>query len=118
MTWNDAAAKARAKAGCMEALHAVAEKILAESGDLVPHASGELESKGDIQDQPSEGAVVIFYTGPYAVKQHEDATLRHPDPTNPHSRSGRTHHYLETPFNQHAKNLSKEARSILDAALR
>ncbi|MCK9569683.1 hypothetical protein M0R72_12140 [Candidatus Pacearchaeota archaeon] len=117
MSWNDALAKQLAKQAGMAALHDAAEIILAESGEKVPHASGELESKGDILDQPSEMAVVIFYTGPYACRQHEDA-LQHPDPTNPHSREGREDHYLENAFNGNQKKAVDMAKAKLDAALR
>lgn len=117
MTWDDALTKQLAEQAGMAALHDAAEIILAESDEKVPHASGELESKGDILDQPSEMAVVIFYTGPYAVRQHEDA-LQHPDPTNPHSREGREDHYLENAFNGNQKKAVDLAKAKLDAVLR
>jgi hypothetical protein len=118
MSWNDALAKQLAKQAGMAALHDAAEIILAESGEKVPHASGELESKGDILDHPGEMAVTIFYTGPYAVRQHEDATLSHPDPTNPHSREGREDHYLENAFNGNQKKAADMVAKKLDAVLR
>lgn len=118
IVWNDGEAKRRAREVGLKALHDAGEIILKESQQEVPHATGELESHGDIHDAFSENAVVIFYTGPYSVRQHEDASLRHPDPTNPASRSGRKDHYLEDPFNRNASKVQQLVSARLNAALR
>jgi hypothetical protein len=44
--------------------------------------------------------------------------LSHPDPTNPHSRDGRTDHYLENAYNANTSAVQKKLKEKLDAALR
>jgi len=60
-----------------------------------------------VQDQPSELKVVISSTGPYAVRQEFDDSLRHPDPTNPSSRSGRKAHAGRDALNDNRENILK-----------
>lgn len=84
----------------LEALHTGAELTLTESQEEVPHATGTLQRSSTVTDAPREDAVYISYNTPYAVRQHEDLALRHPDPRNPISTPGRKAKYLEDPFNR------------------
>lgn len=84
----------------MQAIHTGAEAILTESMDEVPHATGTLMRSGTVTDAPTEHAAYVSYNTPYAIKMHEDVSLRHPDPTNSISSSGRKAKYLEDPFNR------------------
>lgn len=66
------------------------EHLLGASRQLVPHEEGTLERSGRVivADDGSLGAVT--YDTPYAVRQHEDLSMRH-DP-------GRSAKYLERPM--------------------
>jgi len=75
--------------------------------NTIPYASGDLASHLQVQDQPSELKVVISSTGPYAVRQEFDDSLRHPDPTNPSSRSGRKAHAGRDALNDNRENILK-----------
>lgn len=100
-TWFDArAAKRLATEVGMKALHDGAEAILTESLKEVPHATGTLARSAAVTDASREDAVYISYNTPYAVRQHEDLGLRHPDPRNPLSTPGRKAKYLEDPFDR------------------
>ena len=94
------AAKRLATEVGMKALHDGAEAILTESLSEVPHATGTLASRQVVTDASREDAVYISANTPYAVRQHEDRSLRHPDPRNPISTPGREAKYLEDPFNR------------------
>lgn len=107
VTWNGQLAKQIAKAAAMSALRDGAEAILTESQDEVPHATGTLMRSGTVTEAPTEQAVYISYNTPYAVKMHEDLTLRHPDPKNPISSTGRNAKYLENPFNRNINKVLK-----------
>ncbi len=102
----------------MRALYEGGEAILAESRKEVPHATGDLQRSSGVDDDWSKGTVYIWYTTPYAVRQHEDLTLRHPDPTNPISTPGRKAKYLEDPFNRMKDKVMKLARLRVKKALR
>jgi len=114
--WNTDRAKVSDVA--LQALHEAAEIIAKEAMEEVPYATGDLASHIMVHDDPSSATVYVAASGPYAVKQHEDATLRHPDPTNPASRSGRKHHYLEDPFLRNQKNVLNLISEKIDKQLR
>lgn len=101
----------------LEALHAGGEKVLTESQKEVPHASGTLQRSGMVTDAPKEDAVYVSYNTPYAKRQHEDKTLRHPDPINPISTPGRKAKYLEDPHNRLKPTIGKYARLRVRKAL-
>lgn len=118
-TWFDAdpARDLAARVG-MKALHDGAEAILTESLKEVPHATGTLARSAAVTDASREDAVYISYNTPYAVRQHEDLTLRHPDPRNPISTPGRKAKYLEDPFNRLKAKVMKAVRLKVKKALK
>lgn len=67
-----------------------AEHLLQVSSGLAPHEEGDLERSGEVSSDRASGAVAVSYDRPYAVRQHEDMTLRHDD--------GRQAKYLEEPM--------------------
>lgn len=73
--------------GTLEGLKLAGEHILQLSRQKVPLEEGTLERSGEVSD---DGAltVAVSYDTPYAVRQHEDMTLRHA--------AGRSAKYLET----------------------
>lgn len=118
-TWFDAGpARDLARRVAMQALHDGAEAILTESLKEVPHATGTLARSAAVTDASREDAVYISYNTPYAVRQHEDLTLRHPDPRNPLSTPGRKAKYLEDPFNRLKAKVVKLVRLRVKKALR
>jgi len=106
----------------MDALHQAGEIILKEWGNTIPHATGDLESSltphatGDLEssltvtDHSRDLKVTVSSAGPYAIRQELDDTLRHPDPTNPSSRSGRKAHAGRDALNNNRENIAKFVR--------
>lgn len=64
-----------------------AEHILGASNEKVPIEEATLERSGTVSTDPGNFTAAVSYDTPYAVKQHEDMTLRHDQ--------GRTAKYLE-----------------------
>lgn len=62
------------------------EVVLERSNRYVPLEEGTLERSGRVTDD-GDSTVAISYDTPYAVRQHEDLTLQHPN--------GRSAKYLE-----------------------
>lgn len=75
----------------MSALKDIAEYVLGESIQQVPHEEGDLQSSGKVSVDEGSSRVAVSYDTPYAVRQHEDMTYQH-DP-------GRKAKYLEDPLN-------------------
>ncbi|EEP73504.1 hypothetical protein MCAG_03831 [Micromonospora sp. ATCC 39149] len=74
----------------MDGLMLAAEHLLQVSSGLAPHEEGDLERSAEVTADRASGTVAVSYDRPYAVKQHEDMTLRHDE--------GRQAKYLEEPM--------------------
>ncbi|TQJ60482.1 minor capsid protein [Arthrobacter sp. SLBN-83] len=68
-----------------------AEHVLGESNKTVPIEEATLERSGTTSTDKSRLRAAVSYDTPYAVKQHEDLTLRHD--------AGRSAKYLENALN-------------------
>ncbi|HPM26399.1 MAG TPA: HK97 gp10 family phage protein [Methanothrix sp.] len=108
--WHPEALQKKMKAAAMDALHEAGEIVLKEWGNTIPHATGDLESSLTVNDYPGEQKVTVSSSGPYAIVQELDDTLRHPDPTNPSSRSGRKAHAGRDALNNNRENIAKFVR--------
>ena len=108
--WHPEALLQKMKAAAMDALHEAGEIVLKEWGNTIPHATGDLESSLTVTDQSSQMRVIVSSTGPYAIRQELDDSLRHPDPTNPSSRSGRKAHAGRDALNNNRENIAKFVR--------
>lgn len=106
---GDAATQAM-RQGAARGLYLAAEHVLTESQAVVPIDEGPLQHSGTASvDEPSLTAMVSYDT-PYAVKQHEDLTLRHAP--------GRTGKYLERPLNAERAQVKALIAAQLRRALR
>ena len=108
--WHPEALQKKMKAAAMDALHEAGEIVLKEWGNTIPYATGDLESSLTVNDYPGEQKVTVSSSGPYAIRQELDDTLRHPDPTNPSSRSGRKAHAGRDALNNNRENIAKFVR--------
>ena len=102
------------------------ESLLAfrDSQRMTPHASGVLRSSGVVRPPTVSGSGVVIELGyggaasAYALYQHENLSLNHPDPTNPHSDPQGQAKYLETPVRKQVKGLAGRLRSELERRLK
>src|SRR5690606_33244917 len=65
------------KAAGIRGLRLAAEHVLEEANRTVPIEEGTLERSGTVSVDEQRGAAAVSYDTPYAVRQHEDLTLRH-----------------------------------------
>ncbi len=93
--------------GSARGLQQAGELVLEASNRLVPLEEGTLERSGRVTTN-GQDTVAISYDTPYAVRQHEDLSLRHPN--------GRQAKFLETAMRQQrAKALAIIARAVKGA---
>jgi hypothetical protein len=99
-----------ARAAAARGLAKGVEHVLTESRKQVPIEEGTLERSGvaSVDEASLRGAV--SYDTPYAVRQHEDLTLRH-DP-------GRKAKYLEDPLNDEGPTVLALVHAEMRRALR
>lgn len=65
------------KDGAGKGLQLAVEHLLTEANKSVPHDEGTLERSGSASVDEGTGRGAVSYDTPYAVRQHEDMTLRH-----------------------------------------
>ena len=115
--WHGDAVNAKIMAAAMDGIGEAAEIISKKWVETIPYATGELASH--VQPQKTgDHEYTISSTGPYAVRQEVDASLRHPDPTNPASRSGRKAHAGRDALANNEKNIEKLITAKIKASLR
>jgi hypothetical protein len=84
------------RAGVQRELYADTVAVMAESQEIVPYRTGELHDSGEVDRPVTTGSgihVKLHYGSPtvrYALKQHEDLQLQHPNGGQPK--------FLETPL--------------------
>lgn len=88
MTWNGDEAKRVMGEAAARGLKKAGEHILTESRKIVPIEEGTLERSGEVSVDEGKLKAAVSYSTPYAVKQHEDLSLRHD--------AGRRGKYLES----------------------
>lgn len=88
--WEGVAAKQRMKRGAGQGVFLAAEHVLGEARQEVPIEDAILSRSGAASVDDAQMVAAVSFDTPYAVKQHEDMTLRH-DP-------GRKAKYLEDPL--------------------
>jgi hypothetical protein len=116
MEWRGESVLAKVKEGVERGLNDSAEIVSKEWQKTIPYASGELASHvqpvktGDLE-------YAISSTGPYARRQELDESLRHPDPTNPASRSGRKVHAGRDALEDNRDNIEKLVASRVQGVL-
>jgi hypothetical protein len=97
--WKGKAASAAAKRGAIRGLQMATELLLAEAVKIVPLDEAALQDSGktSVDEEKLEGKVT--FDTPYAVVQHEDLTLHHPN--------GRKAKYLETPWRENSSKFAE-----------
>lgn len=87
---NTAAIIKAQRKGAVQGLKKGTEHLLQKSRELVPHEEGTLERSGTTSVDEANLRAAVSYDTPYAIKQHEDLTLKHDE--------GRQAKYLEQPM--------------------
>ena len=94
------------RAGAVRGLQLGTEHLLQVSRTQVPIEEATLERSGVASVDPGTLTGAVSYDTPYAVRQHEDLTLRHDD--------GRKAKYLEDPM----KDEAAQIRELIAAQIR
>jgi hypothetical protein len=97
--WKGKAASAAAKRGAIRGLQLATELLLGEAVKIVPLDEATLQDSGKatVDEEKLEGKVT--FDTPYAVIQHENLTLHHPN--------GRKAKYLETPWRANSSKFAE-----------
>ncbi|MDQ1053174.1 hypothetical protein QE394_001102 [Arthrobacter sp. SORGH_AS 212] len=86
-----------------------AEHVLGVSNKSVPIEEDTLERSGTVSTDPGNFTAAVSYDTPYAVKQHEDMTLRHDN--------GRSAKYLENAMNSEVQTAAEIIRQTIAGTL-
>ncbi len=77
--WDGAVIAEKMTAAAARGLNILGEHVLNESNDRVPLDEATLQRSGQVNVDPVTLEANITYDTPYARRQHEDLTLRHPN---------------------------------------
>lgn len=99
LTWNGAAAMRGTREGAARGLRLAAEHVLEQARARVPIEEGTLERSGVASVDEQALTAAVSFDQPYAVRQHEDMSLRHDN--------GRTAKYLERPLAEEAGTVAE-----------
>jgi hypothetical protein len=83
----------------LEGLFIAAEHILGVANEQVPFEEGDLAASGGVSQDESTTQTAISYNTDYAVRQHEDMTMKHD--------SGRNAKFLENAVNSERATASR-----------
>lgn len=107
--WYGPQVQAQIRRAAFLGLFEAGEMLLDESNRLVPLEEGTLRNSGEVSQDEQRLAVRVSYDTPYAVRQHEETTYRHPN--------GRQAKYLEQASNLHGERaMAHVSQRIKDAA--
>lgn len=98
------------RAGAVLGLKKAAEHLLQVSREQVPIEEGTLERSGVASVDEGELRAAVSYDTPYAVRQHEDLTLKHDE--------GRKAKYLEDPMNEERQVMGEIVATEVRRSLR
>lgn len=101
---------ARMQAGAVKGLNVAMEHLLQKSREQVPHEEGALERSGVPSVDEANLIGAVSYDTPYAVRQHEDLTLKHDE--------GRKAKYLEDPFDAEQQTMQELIAAQIRRSLR
>ena len=76
--WFGQEAKTRTRAGAVDGLRTAAFFALTEANRTVPLDQGPLQRSGGTDVDESALEAVVYYNTPYARRQHEEITWKHP----------------------------------------
>lgn len=76
---NFAKVAADVQQSAMAALMDAGEHLLTEANKTVPFDEGTLARSGKVTPDQQNAQVVVSYDTPYAIRQHEDTRLAHPN---------------------------------------
>src|SRR5690606_31559273 len=75
--WYGKPVSDKVRAAGIRGLRLAAEHVLEEANRTVPLEEGTLMRSGTVSVDEQRGEAAISYDTPYAIRQHEDLTLRH-----------------------------------------
>lgn len=110
MKLNTAAIRAAERAAAARGLALGVEHVLQVSRSRVPLEEGTLERSGTATVDEANLRGAVAYDTPYAVRQHEDLTLRHDD--------GRQAKYLESALEDERATVGEIIAAQIRRALR
>jgi len=90
------------------AVEDVANELERKANETVPFDTGDLEKSSGVAVHPTEPQATVYYTLPYAPRQHDDLTLRH--------KPGRRARWLELAAQENADHYARYIQNEIEGA--
>lgn len=108
--------EAKIKAAAVRGVSDATEALLQDANQTAPHAKGPLRGSGTATVDASKIVGAVAYDTPYAIRQHEDTRLQHPDPTNPTSNPRGRSKWLELTLRENAPRYKDDIANAIKQA--
>lgn len=95
LQWNGPAVTALIRQAAARAVEETGDELLARANETVPFDTGTLAASGQVDVNPARVTATVSYNTPYAIRQHEDTNLSHPNPLSPNSSPNGRARWLE-----------------------
>lgn len=106
MKWFGPYVEAQVVRHALDALETTADELLRKANETVPLDSSVLKQSGQVDIYPAELTAAVSYDTPYAVKQHEDTSLNHPNPRSANSSANGRARWLELTAQENKTHLT------------
>ncbi len=114
--WRDKQVQQVVARRALDAVESAAEELLRKANETIPFDNGDLAGSSDVDVFPATLSAQVSYNTPYAIRQHEDTTLRHPNPLSPKSSPRGRARWLELTGKEQRARLARWVASQMKGA--
>jgi hypothetical protein len=107
LEWYGDKVQRKIVASILDTLESTADELLRKANETIPFETGALAQSGQVDIEPAALKAVVSYNTPYAIRQHEDVSLRHPNPLSANSSPNGRARWLELTAQEQADRLHR-----------
>lgn len=105
LQWHGTAVNLAVARAALNAVEEAGDELLRSANETVPFDTGMLAQSGQVDVNAAALTATVSYSTPYAIRQHEDINLRHPNPRSTSSSPKGRARWLELTGSEEASRL-------------
>lgn len=114
--WRDKQVQQVVARRALDAIESAADELLRKANETIPFDDGTLAASGQVDVNAATLTAQVSYNTPYAIRQHEDTSLRHPNPLSPSSSPNGRARWLELTAKEQRDRLTRWVASQMKGA--
>lgn len=100
----------------LDAIESAGDELLRKANETIPFEDGTLAASGQVDVNAATLTAQVSYSTPYAIRQHEDTSLRHPNPMSPKSSPNGRARWLELTAKEQKARLARWVQQQMKGA--